>query len=453
MAENEKKEAVVPSEIKQEAVVPSEIKDFVGLLKDHEVTEAKAIAIGKFISRTGSPEVFEKPEELADFLARYPRELAPVQRRRILEQWFAEKGVPVPEDLLTKTTMTHKEADKAEKDKDKQRKIAEGAVWTVDVDEKGIARPRRIKDTSEPGTTLEEATKAAKQINKDYVGEEALVAFNESLGRHMPNFKSDFVKKNTGAAWAMAREMDKAMQQGTEVDPMDVFIEQIAKLEQMKEITGIGKREPEAKGTLPELIAGVKDLQEMAKSGKAVELPSWMTDPAAFIETVQKVTGGERGSPDWMSDPAKFIEMVRTITGEPKTDEGLKTELAEMKKSFEDMKEQRYLDQITALAAQNKAITDKMDTLMDTVADLKKPVTGMTEMDLINKIATEGIGVLKSELPGLRSDVREAFRGGALPAPKTPQEREDRKERYRETLEKDKKIEELGKRLFFPQGS
>lgn len=251
-----------------EATVPSEIADFVSLLVDHELKESKAIAIAKFISKTGSPEVFEKPEELAGFLNRYPRDLAPVQRRRVLEQWFSERGVTVPEELLTKTSLHPKDALQAQKEEERKRKIASGALWTVALSEKGLPSVRMIRDASEPGTSLEEATKAARQIGKEVGGAEALVSYNESLGKHMPNFKSDFVKQHPGAAWAVAKQMDKAMAEGETIDPMDSFIDQMAKIESMKELVG-GR--PEARGgTMAEAIAAVKELRSLAgDSGEA----------------------------------------------------------------------------------------------------------------------------------------------------------------------------------------
>ncbi len=254
-------------ENKSETTVPDEIKDFVGLLVDHEVKESKAISIGKFISKTGSPKVFEEPEELAGFLNRYPRDLAPVQRRRILEQWFAEKGLSVPEELLTKTGLHPKDALQAQKDEERKRKVSEGTLWTVIVDDRGLPSIRMIKDASEPGTTLAEAKAAAKEIGKEVGGDEALVTYNESLGKHMPNFKSDFVKLHPAAAWAVAKQMDKAMVEGEQVDPMDEFIDQMTKIESMRELVG-GRREPEGKGsTVSEIIAGMKALKDMTGDG------------------------------------------------------------------------------------------------------------------------------------------------------------------------------------------
>ncbi|MBA7633030.1 hypothetical protein ES703_40586 [subsurface metagenome] len=69
-------------------------------------------------------------------------------------------------------------------------------------------------------------------------------------------------------------------------------------------------------------------------------------------------------------------------------------------------------------------------------------------MDIIHEIVTGG----KEELSGLRKDVREAFTSTSLPPVKSGQERETRKKQTRKALETDQDIEEIGKRLFFPQG-
>jgi len=357
----------------EQLAVPDEIKDFVGLLKDHEVKEKGAISIAKFISKTGSPEVFEKPDELAGFLARYPRVLAPVQRRRILEQWFAEKGVVVPEELLIKTGMHPKEAEKEERRREKEQKLNEEKVWTVDVDDKGIPKIRMIKDADEPGTTLEGATKAAKQIGKEYGGEEALLIYNETLGRHMPNFKSDFVKRNLAVAWAAAKQMDKAVTEGEVIDPMDTFLEQMAKIESMKELVGVNRKEPETKGTIGDIISAVKELRGMAE--EKTELPEWMRDPVAFQKTIRELTPQSEG-------------------------EGLKELRNEITKLREEQNEaeiKRRDEQINTLSSAIKGYRGEVETLKDKV-EKSRQVAGKTAYDLL--------GDLVNKVPN-REDVRQ----------------------------------------------
>ncbi|GAJ23649.1 unnamed protein product, partial [marine sediment metagenome] len=168
-------------------------------------------------AETGGANVFEDPEILAKGLGTWSEYIGAPLRKQILQHWFAKKHIEVPPEALEIAGITSKTEAEVKKKKDTEKKVTEGTVWTVDVDDKGIPRVRMIKDASEPGTTLEEATKAAKQIGKEYGGEEPLVTYNESAGRHMPNFKSEAVKKNLGVAWAVARQMDKAMQEGEEV--------------------------------------------------------------------------------------------------------------------------------------------------------------------------------------------------------------------------------------------
>jgi len=347
-----------------ETVIPDEIKDFVELLKDHEVKEGKAISIGKFISRTGSSEVFEQPEELANFLARYPRDLAPVQRRRILEQWFAEKGVSVPEELLTKTAMHPKDLDKAQKDEEKKKKVDEGTVWTVEVDDKGMPKIRMIKEAGEPGTTLEEATKAAKQIAKEFGGEESVVVYNESLGKHMPNFKSDFVKNNLGVAWAAARQMDQAVATGEPIDPMDTFLEQMAKIESMKELVGAGRKEPETKGTVGEIISAIKELRTMSSEGK--EMPEWMRDPVLFQKTVQELV--PKGDTDTLKE--------------------VRDELTQMRGALHESELKHKDEQIGTLAEAIRSYRNEVSTLKSDM-EKSKQITGRSAYDLLGDLITK----------------------------------------------------------------
>jgi len=480
---------------------PDEAKDFAELLTGHEIKDTRAEGIARFIARTGSPTVFDDPQELAAKLERYTKEIAPYKRRRILEEWFAGRKIPIPEGLLETAELSGEEKTKKEKEEEKKKKIKEGAVWTADVDESGTPRIRIIKDETEFGVTLAEAKLAAKEIGK--AREEPIVIFNEELGRHMPNFKSSFVKQNLGAAWATARQMDKAVAEGEPIDPIDAWIEQQAKLAQFKEVMGLTSETKERgtvgeivsalkdlkamaeegkvtgvpewmtdpvkfietvktittpetrdKGTVTEIVSALKDLKAMAEEGKVSGVPEWMTDPLKFIETVRGVTGaGEgKGLPEWMTDPFKFIEIVEKISGGGKPDEALKQQIAGLEKTIADMQEQRYKEQIEGQQRQIEALTGRVGELADLVVDLKRPVTGRTEMDLLHEVATEGLGVIKSELPGFRRDIKEAIVGGALPPPKTAEERQVRTEKLRQAVQTDKEIEELGRRLFFKEG-
>ncbi len=138
------------------------------------------------------------------------------------------------------------------------------------------------------------------------------------------------------------------------------------------------------------------------------------------------LSGGATALPTWMTDPAEFIRTIRTISPEPKADEGLKEQITALTNTVNDLKEERYREQITTQHQQIQALTNKVGELADTVTDLRRPVTGRTELDIIHEVASEGIGLAK-----------------------TAEEKEARKGRYRAAIETNKKIEEIGKRLFF----
>jgi len=335
--------------------------------------------------------------------------------------------------------------------KEVDKKKAEGALWTIDIDDSGTPRIRMIKDATEPGVTLAEAKAAAREIGKER--EEPIVIYNEELSRHMPNFKSSFVKQNLSAAWATARQMDRAIAEGEPIDPMDVWIEQQAKLAQFREVMDLTP-ETKGKGTMGEIVTALKDLKEMADEGKVSGVPEWMTDPMKFLETVRGLSGAGEGksSPDWMTDPAKFIETVERISGGGKGDEALKQQVASLEKTLTDMREDRYKEQIESQKQQIGTLASKVGELTDKVADLGKPATGRTEMDILHEIASEGLGVLKTELPGFRRDIKEAIGSTVLPPGKSAEERKERTTKLRQAVEEDRGIEEIGRRLFFGEG-
>ena len=213
---------------------------------------------------------------------------------------------------------------------------------------------------------------------------------------------------------------------------------------------------PETKGagTMGEIVIALKNLKEMADEGKVSEVPEWVSDPVKFLETVRGVSGGGEGKslPDWMSDPAKFIETVERISGGGKGDEALKQQVASLEKILTDMREDRYKEQIDSQKQQMGVLTTKVVELTDRIADIGKTAIGRTEMDILHELATEGIGVLKTELPGFRRDIKDAIGSTVLPPGKSAEERKERTTKLRQAVEKDKNIEEIGRRLFFSEG-
>ena len=169
---------------------------------------------------------------------------------------------------------------------------------------------------------------------------------------------------------------------------------------------------------------------------------------AERLQMCRKVFGGGDSTPEWMTDPLKFIETIKTISGGEKGDEGLKQELSELKAALVGMQNQRTEEQLTSYRQQVDTLTKKIDDLTGHVAELKKPVAGRTEIDLLHEVATEGIDLLKVELPSLRRDVKEFVTGGRLPISKTLEQRGEQKTRLKQALEEDREIEQLGQEIF-----
>lgn len=138
----------------------------------------------------------------------------------------------------------------------------------------------------------------------------------------------------------------------------------------------------------------------------------------------------------------------KTLSCRSEGDSALKTALAEIRQSMTEMKEQRYQDQFANQQKQIQDLANVVKQTLATITDLQKGRVGRSEMDIIHEIVTGG----KEELSGLRKDVKDAFTSTSLPPRKSTDEREDRKRRVKKDLETDEDIEEVGRRLFFPQG-
>lgn len=442
------------SEIEEKVEVPIVQEEFANFLRKYKVHKGGEMCdtIAENIAETGGPSVFEVPEILATGLAKWSEYIGAPLRKQVLEHWCAKKDIAVSQEALEAASVTAKTEAAVKKKRAKEGKETSGALWTVDVDDSGTPRIRMIKDATEPGTTLEEAKAAAASIGKE--GEQPIVTFNEDLGKHMPNFKSAFVKQNPNAAWATARQMDRAMVEGEPVDPMEIWLDQLAKLGQMKELMGISP-ETKEKGTVGEIISGLKELQSMAESGKVSGLPDWMSNPMEFIKTVREITGESEGGgkPSWMSDPMEFIKVIREISSEGKGDDKVQAQITELTTTITTMREEahkREMDQLTErITAQAQTHQKQMVDIAAKIDEMGKPITGRTELDILHDIATEGLGILKTEAVGMRGMLKEVVGGVGVSSTKTPEERERRKGQYRQALEDDKEIEDIGQRLFF----
>jgi len=368
----------------EEAVtVPDEIKDFVGLLRDHEIKEKRAVAISKFIAKTGSDKVFEEPEELANFLGRWPRDLAPIQRRRILEQWFAERGVVVPEELLTKTSMHTAELNREEKKEALSKKLEEGRVWTIRDNKPALAHEGEL------ATSLDEVKAALRELT----GDEAIVTYDEKTGKHVPNFKSEFVRKNPMIAIQTARQYDQLLAAGeTARDPLDIFFDQFAAFEQRRELLGMNPPKKEA-STVSEIITGIKELDNLRGA------------PGKGVDTISELLAG-----------IKELDGLRG-TGQDDTLKEVREELTKVREDMHQAELRHKDEQLAQLAGTVQGYRNEVSQLRSDV-EQNKQITGRSAYDLL--------GDALSKVPDkedIRQMVSELATKGMNLQPRSPAER------------------------------
>jgi len=373
------------SEQSEERLVPIVEEDFAELLKKFRVKDDIAHNIAENISHTGGADVFEEPENLARRLTAWSTEVAPAKRKLIMEQWFAEKGIPVTSNILHRAGMTEKELD------DRAADEVEEAVpvrYVYDTDSLQI----RMTKKGEPGGTLAQAERLKELANPHKSGDQepAFIVGEEGALHPNPNAR-------LGAVELLAFEaIKKAEARGESPDPLEEMSRATENIQKYKDIFGGGKATPS-------------------------EMPSWLENPAEFLKMIKGLSG----------ESEAVIELRGTITT-------LQDQLHE-----KEVEEQKRM--VLTLSQQVKDLADKIDAINTT------PPQGKSELDILSEITKEGLNLLKSELPSVRSDIRSAVGSIELPSPKTPAERAERSKRYKTSVKHDEELVEVGKRLFLQQ--
>lgn len=367
--------------------VPIVEDDFATLLRKFRIKADLAANIAENVSQTGGPRVFEDPDTLLKRLTLWSTEIHPDRRKNIIDQWFAQRGIDIPPDVKQKAGMTTEQIQEAEKTTKEDDKVR----YVFDEEKRLV---RMAKKDERGGTIIEakELLKMAEEVEK----KDAESPFmQDGEGRWVLNPKA----RVTGLEYMAVQVMQKSQEKGEPVDPIAAMTQAAERMKTLRETFG----------------------------GGGTTLPAWMTDPVAFTTAIKTIMGGNGG------------------------DSALKAEIAEMRKSMEVMKDERWA---AMFAGQQKQIADLgtlINKAIDTMSDIEKRKVGRTEMDIIHEIATEGIGLLRDELPGVRRDIKEAVGSISLPAAKTAEQREERKGKIKQALETDKKIDELGRRLYLSQ--
>lgn len=402
--------------------------DFVALLQDYGLKEKVAAVITKHIADTGSDKVFEKPKELLEKLARFPREIPPVTRRNVLDHWMAQNKIPIPEGYEEESELPSEELRRGKAEKQPEAK------YSVDPDTGQI---KVASTTDKVALTMDEAEKLSTNIKK--AGEKGVkkVAYVYDTETKQVRMAKE---GETGGTLDQAKELKKMADEGKPGG------------EELPFIMGEGGRwmpNPKATSFTGAELMAWEAIRRAQESVEAVDPMEAMTQAAEKIKLYKEVMGGgEKAMPAWMTDPAEFIKTIRLISGEGKGDEGLKAELIELRQSFDALREERHKEEIITLSSQIRQQAEQhqreMKAIIEKMEELGKPTTGRSEMDLLHDIATGAF----DEFKGLRGDVKGVLSSQGLPASKTGREKEDRKKRFRGALENETRVEELVRKLY-----
>ena len=366
--------------------VPIVEEDFATLLKKFKIRADLAANIAENISHTGGPRAFEDAEILLKRLTKWSSDITPATRNNIIDQWFAERQIDISPEIQKRAGMTTDQIQKAEA---ATKEAAAEVRYIYDLE----ARQVRMAKEGERGGTLAQAKELKKMAEEDEAGGKESPFAQDAEGNWTLNPKA-----RVGGVELMAfQSLKQAQEKGEPFDPIVAMTKASEQMRILRE--GFG--------------------------GGGSPLPAWMTDPVAFSNAIKSVMGG---------------------SGE---DSALKESLAAMKKTIEELKDDKSRAQFEAQQKQIQDLAGTLNKTLEAIGDMKKDRGGKTEMDILSEIAKEGIGLAKTELPGLRRDIREAISSVAPPPGKTSEQREERKKKFKEAIDTDQEIEELGKRVFF----
>lgn len=436
----DKQRALEPPKLGKEGerTEPDLVDDFGELLVKYGVSENRASVIVQYIKDTGSVAVIERPMELLNKLAMFPSWVPPITRRTVLDHWMALRKIPTPEGY----------EEEAEKPAEEVRAKAKGsekeeAKFSVDP---ATGNMRAATTTDKTALTWDEAEKLSQNIaakNEEQQRKAAASAKREvSYVYDDETGQVRMAKDNeTGGTLDQAKELKKMADASKKPPEEAPFI---------LDADGNWTLNPNRQPTYIEQLA-YETMRRSREQGQPIDPLEALAQTAEKVKMYQEVFGGSKNQAEWLSDPVKFFEMMQTLQGGGKGDEEVRKELAELRTTLQQMQETQHREEIVGLRTLISSQNERISELTNVVTELKKPVVGMTTVDLIHELGAKGI----DELSGLRKDIKatvsEAMTGSKLPPRKTEEQRGQQVSRLRQGVETDKEIQELGEGLGFLQ--
>jgi len=376
--------------------VPQEEKAFSELLKKYQVGLKGNMAetIAENISRTGGERVFEYPERLAERLTAWHEYISPVRRKQIIEHWFAEKGVEVPEEALrtaglrTSEIREREEEEKARRDEEEKRK----AKFFVDQETGQI----RAAKEGEKALTWDEAERVADRMKKERSKvdrEEKEPPFiQDSEGNWMLNPRARIGGLELLAFEAVRRSQER----GEFQDPFEILKERAREVEVMRSVFGGGKET----GGLSETVEALLKVKELTGGDEETK------NLLAGIYNRLKEGAEGRGQ----SEEVKALrEEVQTLRGEleRKEKERLEDQIRQMNAELADLRAE------LARAASESSAKDEYGIMSEALKMADKRLGAIENVIVAGRPGAGAGGGDRGAGPGRRG-ARQAGRGCIL---------------------------------------
>jgi len=468
MGDNEK-----PEEGTRE--VPIVEEDFAALLGKFRIKPEVATNISNNISHTGGQTVFENPELLTKKLASWSTEVSPAKRKLIIEQWFAERGIEVPDEVIER-------AGKGPDELKKDAKVKEGAenIYYVEPDTAII----RLAAGNEKATTLAEAKELQKLIKKD------LKEARKSQEAEDSGKPPAFVQGEQGAwtlnpqakigfgEFAVFQMYQDSLRRGEPIDPVEELTkreEQSARLREAMgfkpggedtEMTTLDKldklgmlKKGEGEGTLLAQLDALGLLKKSGEEGSSTQID--VLDKLDKLGMLKKSEGGEGAllaqldslgllKKSGEEGKATQIDMLEKLN-----------QLGMLKKPGEEGAESQTMRALEIEVKELKESLQKqeMDTLKNVVvtlsnqlSELRKEMSNQGKLEGRYALMDKTISTIDSQLSGIRSDVKPlvmAVGGGTEPRKKSPEEKAKIARGLKEAVELEKEARSLEDELLF----
>ncbi|HUU64608.1 MAG TPA: hypothetical protein VMW37_00705 [Dehalococcoidales bacterium] len=446
--------------------VPIVEEDFATLLGKFRIKPEVATNISNNISHIGGQTVFENPELLTKKLASWSTEVSPAKRKLIIEQWFAERGIEVPGEVI----------EKAGKGPDQLKKEAKGKeeaenIYYVEPDTAIV----RLAAGNERATTLTDAKELQKLIKKDL--EEGRKRQEEARKRQEEEGggkETAFVLGEKGAwtlnpkarigfgEFAVFQMYQDSLKKGEPIDPVEELARREEASVRLKEAMGVKGGEDTEMGILDKLEK--LGMLKKTEGGGTLEMLQVLGELGVIKKT------GEEGRTSELDLIAKLGDLgfLRKPGEEGRTSEldliSKLSDLGLLQKPGEA--ESTTSQTVHALEMQVKELTDEMrkrelDSLKGLVGNLSNQVTDLRE-HMSKESRLEGryalmektISTVDNQLTGFRSDARpllESFAsgGGREPSKRSPEEKAKIAKGLKEAVVLEKEARQLEDELLF----